>query len=133
MFKSVDWKVLGLLLGLSDNTLERIQDESHTLEGCRESMILHWINTGYSYWSVLVDVLKGPVLGELKLANDLMKAHLGNLAHHTVMKVQLQLFNSLTVTSKSVYRVTHVLIIIIQFKVQNVIPSYIPCCYFFLQ
>ena len=93
MLKSVDWKVLGLLLGLSDNTLERIQDESHTLEGCRESMILHWTKTGHSHWSVLVDVLKGPVLGELKLANDLTKTHLGNAIHayYFVMKVQLPL------------------------------------------
>ena len=76
LFQSVDWKVLGLLLGLTDDTLETIQSESSTIIQCQESMIKHWISTGQSYWSVLIEALRGPVLGEVELAHTISSLHL---------------------------------------------------------
>ena len=75
VFKAVDWKVLGLLLGLPDDTLQAIESDSKCHQ---ESMIQHWINTGRSYWSILIETLQGPVLGEISLANDISLLHLGN-------------------------------------------------------
>ncbi len=78
VFQSVDWKVLGLLMGLGDDTLESIQSESFTTCMCQESMMKHWISTGQSYWCVLIEALRGPVLGEVQLAHAISSLHLGN-------------------------------------------------------
>ena len=76
MFESVDWRVLGLLLGIADEKLERIQNEfGSSLVQCQQSMIKQWISTGQCYWSSLLETLKGPVLGEVALANSLDKKH----------------------------------------------------------
>ncbi len=71
--------MLGLLLEINDNQLERIQTRHSSNSQRQEAMIIHWISTGHAYWSVLVDVLKGPVLGEIDLANSLIEKHLGML------------------------------------------------------
>ncbi len=38
-------------------------------------MIDHWISTGHAHWSVLVDVLEGPVFGETELADKIATKH----------------------------------------------------------
>ena len=79
VFQSVDWRVLGLLLGLTDDTLEHIQAENTSPEQCQRSMVNVWISSGQSYWSTLVEILRGPVLGEIELANTLAKKHISKM------------------------------------------------------
>ena len=79
IFTDVDWRVLGLLLGLSDSTLESIQIKSSSEEQCQQSMIDQWISTGQAYWSLLVDALEGPVLGEIDLASKIVEEHFGKI------------------------------------------------------
>ena len=75
--KDVDWRVLGVLLGLSDSALENIQSTSSSEEDRQQEMVKCWISTECAYWSVLVDQLKGPVLNKRTLATSLAKTHLG--------------------------------------------------------
>ena len=78
VFAKVDWRVLGLLLGVNDEDLENIQ-QSHSSENqCQKAMIKCWTSMDWAYWSILVEALRGPVLGEDELAEDLESKHLGN-------------------------------------------------------
>ena len=77
IFTDVDWRVLGLLVGLSDSTLESIQIKSSSEEQCQQAMIDQWISTGQAYWSLLVDALEGPVLEEIELASKIAEEHFG--------------------------------------------------------
>ena len=72
----VDWKVLGLMLGLSDSTLEKIQSRTPE-DGFEKAMLRHWIELGRAYCSVLVHVLAGPVIDERGVARDNAKTFLG--------------------------------------------------------
>ena len=70
MFPNVDWKVLGLLLGLSDHILQGIE-KSYSSDVCQQSMIDQWIRAGQAYWYTLVDALDGPVLGMTDIAEKI--------------------------------------------------------------
>ena len=76
VFKRVDWRILGVLLGISDSTLEDIENGGSFVEQCQQLMIEHWINSGQAYWSILIDTLKCPVLGNERLANKFAKEYL---------------------------------------------------------
>ena len=70
----IDWKVLGLMLGLNDSTLDTIQSaDDHNYE---KAMLKHWIETGKAYWSVLIDVIAGHVIDERQIARAIAKAFL---------------------------------------------------------
>ena len=74
IFTKVDWKVLGLLLGVSDDNLESIEKRcSSEVDQCQQSMIDQWIETGQAYWSVLIDTLDGPVLSMMDIADRIAK------------------------------------------------------------
>ena len=66
-----------MLLGLSDSALESIQNSCLSLEDRQLKMVEQWKDTGHAYWSILLDHLKGPVLGEVGLARTLAEEHLG--------------------------------------------------------
>ena len=70
----IDWKVLGLMLGLNDSTLKTIEsadDLNH-----EEAMLKQWIQTGNAHWSVLVDVIAGHVIDESQIARIIAKRYL---------------------------------------------------------
>ena len=67
-FVPVDWKVLGLMLGLPDNALESIQSSNSSVLDCQRSMFHEWIQLGQAYLSVLVGVLEGAVINESEIA-----------------------------------------------------------------
>ena len=67
-FVAVDWKVLGLMLGLPDNALENIQSSNSSVLDCQRSMFNEWIQLGQAYLSVLMGVLAGPVINESEIA-----------------------------------------------------------------
>ena len=78
MFPKVDWKVLGVLLGLPDRNLTVIDytidfddDDEPTFDNHLLSMIDNWIGTGRAYWYTLVDALDGPVLGMTDIAEKI--------------------------------------------------------------
>ena len=76
---SVDWKVLGLMLGLPDNELENIQSSNSSVLDCQKAMLRLWVQLGQAYWSLLAKVLGGPVIDETKLSKDIIiKQNLGN-------------------------------------------------------
>ena len=75
----MSWKVLGLMLGISDNVLEHIQSSHSSPEKCQQSMLEHWIKTGQAYWSVLVDTLKSPLLREDEVAEEISKTYLSKI------------------------------------------------------
>ena len=89
IFTDVDWRVLGLLLGLSDSTLESIQDSCSSPEDCQQSMIDDWISTGHAHWSVLVDVLEGPVFGETELADKIAEKHFSKSNKYIIFSVAI--------------------------------------------
>ena len=74
MFAKIDWKVLGLLLGLSDHILQSIEKSYSTdVILCQQSIIDQWISTGQAYWSILIDTLDGPVLSMMDIADRIAK------------------------------------------------------------
>ena len=75
VFKRVDWKVLGLLLGLSVHTLESIEAD------CEKSAAKAWIETGQAYWYILVMTLRKPAFEENDLASKLAKKYLSKYVH----------------------------------------------------
>ena len=103
MFDEVDWKVLGLMLGVDDDLLEKIEKENSSehqessgmlsrlldftqttteytedIEQCQRSMLECWISTEHAYWSELVETLAGPVFQEIKVAEEISAHyHLG--------------------------------------------------------
>ena len=67
------------MFGLSDGVLESIQNSpsSSSEEECYRGILLnHWIKTGHAYWSILVDILKSPLLGEKDAAEEISKTYL---------------------------------------------------------
>ena len=75
----VDWKVLGLMLGLPDNALENIQSSNSSVLDCQKAMLHQWVQFGQAYWSLLARVLGGPVIDETKLSKAIIiKQNLGN-------------------------------------------------------
>ena len=75
----VDWKVLGLMLGLPDNALENIQSSNSSVLDCQKAMLRLWVQFGQAFWSFLARVLGGPVIDETKLSMDIIiKQNLGN-------------------------------------------------------
>ena len=75
----VDWKVLGLMLGLPDNALENIQSSNSSVLDCQKAMLRLWVQLGQAYWSLLARALGGPVIDETKLSNAIIiKQNLGN-------------------------------------------------------
>ena len=62
MVEIVDWKELGLKLGLHYNTLEEIDEEQRgRIRRCRREMIAAWLqgedNAREQTWSTLVDAV----------------------------------------------------------------------------
>ena len=76
---SVDWKVLGLMLGLPDSELENIQSSNSSVLDCQKAMLRMWVQLGQAYWSLLARVLGGPVIDDTKLSKAIIIKHnLGN-------------------------------------------------------
>ena len=80
-------KVMGLMFGMSDSALENIQNSHSLQEKCYQSILEYWIKTGRAYWSVLVDTLRSPLLGEDEVAEEISKDYLS--------KINLNLYNIL--------------------------------------
>ena len=71
--KTIDWKILGLLMGLSHRCLSEIDHKHKDSESnCQQTLLKEWVGTGRAYWSVLVNIIGGPVIGEKKRANDII-------------------------------------------------------------
>ena len=75
----VEWKAVGLLLGISDGILESIQQSHSSSEECQHAMLKCWISSGQAYWSTLVEALRSPLLGEEEIADDITKRYLSML------------------------------------------------------
>ena len=67
----IDWKVLGLMLGLSYYELKGINCKC--LKERQEAMLKLWIHSGRAYLSVLIDVIGGPVIKEKEFAQRLLQ------------------------------------------------------------
>ena len=66
----VDWKVLGLILGIPQPKLQTIDLPSVT--ECQRAVLKEWIESGEAYWSILLKVLAGPLFDKKQLANDII-------------------------------------------------------------
>ena len=76
----VEWKAVGLMLGIHDGILESIQHSHSSSQECHHAMLECWINTGQAYWSTLVEALRSPLLGEEELADEITKRYLSMLS-----------------------------------------------------
>ena len=70
------WKVLGLMLNMSDSFLESIDHSISKDSPQLTAFCEYWINSGLAYWAILVDTLKSPLLGEEELADEININHL---------------------------------------------------------
>ena len=68
---TTDWKVLGLMLGLPDNGLIKIESSNSSQFDCQKSMLRLWMESRHAYWSVLVQVMGGPVMEQRELAEGI--------------------------------------------------------------
>ena len=75
----VEWKAVGLMLGIHNGILETIQRSHSSSEECQHAMLKCWINSGQAYWSTLVEALRSPLLGEDEIADEITKRHLSML------------------------------------------------------
>ena len=78
------WKVIGLLIGMSDDVLEQIQKSHSSSEECYYSMLEYWIGSGQAYWSILVDTLRGPLLRENEVSEEISKTYLSKIISYVV-------------------------------------------------
>ena len=76
----VEWKAVGLMLGIHDGILESIQHSHSSSQECQHAMLECWINTGHAYWSTLVEALRSPLLGEEDIADEITKRYLSMLS-----------------------------------------------------
>ena len=72
----VEWKAVGLMLGLHDGILESIQRSHSSSQECQHAMLECWINTGQAYWSTLVEALRSSLLGEEEIADEITQRYL---------------------------------------------------------
>ena len=79
------WKVMGLMFGMSDDVLENIQNSDPLPKKCYQSILEYWIKTGRAYWSVLVDTLRSPLLGEDEVAEEISTTYLSKIMLYLYM------------------------------------------------
>ena len=92
----VEWKAVGLLLGIHDGILESIQQSHSSSEECQHAMLEYWISSGQAYWSTLVEALRSPLLGEEEIADAITKTHLSMLIiiiNLSILKVSCAIFS----------------------------------------
>lgn len=69
---------MGLLLGVDDDRLEQIEKKNlSSVKSCQSAVMEAWIQTEKANWSVLVEALAGPVLGERNIAIQIAQVHSG--------------------------------------------------------
>ena len=75
------WRDVGIQLGLSPSTLDNIQSENAGKPGCNkqsfEKVFTEWKRlASKSYtWNTIIEVIRTPAVGEVKLADTLSKKH----------------------------------------------------------
>ena len=92
----VEWKSVGLLLGIHDGILESIQQSRSSSEECQHAMLEYWISSGQAYWSTLVEALRSPLLGEEEIADEITKTYLSMLIiiiNLNILKVSCTIFS----------------------------------------
>ena len=77
--KVIDWKSLGLSLGIPISMIDRIEVDCHRAKDCQRHMLQHWLNTGNASWAALVAALKSQLISMNGLADTIAKEHPGKL------------------------------------------------------
>ena len=70
-----DWSVLGLVLGVPPNVIERIKQESSTVQNCQYKILYHWLRMGCASWAKLVKALHSPLVCQEGLAREIARNH----------------------------------------------------------
>ena len=73
--KVIDWKSLGLSLGIPVSVIDRIEVDCHRAMDCQRHMLQHWLNTGNASWAALVAALRSQLVSMNGLANTIAKEH----------------------------------------------------------
>ena len=67
-----DWSVLGLLLGLSETDLHKINSDPVNKH---KAIIVTWLNRGSASWATLVGGLRDPLILMNSIANQIAEDH----------------------------------------------------------
>ena len=67
--------MLGLLLDLAPDDLDRIMSTAHGASEPQMSIIKKWIQSGKASWAALVNALKDDLVGHGSTANDITEKH----------------------------------------------------------
>ena len=71
----VDWKILGLKLGVTKAELYRIREDKLDELSRQKEMFSRWIDSGHASWRGLVDALLYPPLKANRVARDIATRH----------------------------------------------------------
>ena len=70
-----DWYVMGLALGVPPNVIERINQESLTVQNFQHKILYHWLETGCASWAKLVKALRSSSVCKEGLAREIARNH----------------------------------------------------------
>ena len=96
--KVIDWKSLGLSLGIPVSVIDRVEVDCHRATDCQRHMLQHWLNTGNASWAALVAALRSQLVFMNGLANIIAKEHPSKLK-----STKIYVFSILTVIIKLLF------------------------------
>ena len=70
-----DWSILGLVLDVPPNVIERSKQESSTVRNCQYKILCHWLGTGCASWAKLAKALHSPLVCQEGLAREIARKH----------------------------------------------------------
>ena len=70
-----DWSLLGPALDVPPNVIERIKQESPTVQNCQYKILCHWLGMGCASWAKLVKALRSPLVCQEGLAREIARKH----------------------------------------------------------
>ncbi len=71
-----DWEVIGLALKLTPGALRAIRGPYKDPTECMIGTLTEWLNTSDASWSILVQALRHPIVGQGNLAAELERKYL---------------------------------------------------------
>ena len=70
-----DWSVMGFVLDVPPNIIERRKQESSTVQNCQYKILYHWLGMGCASWAKLVKAPNSPLVCKEGLAKEIARKH----------------------------------------------------------